>query len=313
MYPVDRRKLASSVYEYVRSLRKAARILNVSHATVARWMRCPFRKMYDASNRMRNSKTLRIANTIRTIIAANPLLSCLKLRSLIAETTSITVSSELVRVALRSIGMTRKKAKFFGQPANLHEKTHAFLEKRDAFVAQGKAFWSLDETSLGRHGAPVYGYAPRGQPLRIKKKSASFTTTSVVAVANDCGRMFRRSRNGSFNTQHFVEFLESVQIPSGDVILLDNVAFHHSAPVHNLAIRKGWELLFVPPYSPWFNPIEEIFSIVKRAWYSGAAPDDAFGRVTASHAHAFFRHALELRGLKTIASDASEHPTCNTS
>jgi transposase len=53
-------------------------------------------------------------------------------------------------------------------------------------------------------------------------------------------------------------------------------------------------LLFTPPYSPWFNPIEGVFSIVKRHYYKHGNINAAFACVEARHTAAFFRQALSL-------------------
>ena len=45
------------------------------------------------------------------------------------------------------------------------------------------------------------------------------------------------------------------------VVLIDNVAFHHSKIVKQYARDRNIHLLYVPPYSPWFNPVEGVFSI----------------------------------------------------
>jgi transposase len=90
----------------------------------------------------------------------------------------------------------------------------------------------------------------------------------------------------------FRDFLEALDLPQNTVILLDNVRFHHSKVCKEVAIRKGFELLYVPPYSPWFNPIEGIFSIVKREFYKGSSIDASFDKVTESHCNAFFQKSL---------------------
>ena len=81
-------------------------------------------------------------------------------------------------------------------------------------------------------------------------------------------------------------------------ILLDNVRFHYCKAVKELACKMGWELLFVPPYSPWFNPIEieGIFSIIKRAYYKQLSIDDSIKTVTSQHLQAFFKHSLYHQG-----------------
>jgi transposase len=118
-----------------------------------------------------------------------------------------------------------------------------------------------------------------------------------VAIADVNGIVARRSRHGSFNTVTLLDFLADVPLEQGTVILLDNVAFHRSRPIAELAIQRGWTLLFTPPYSPWFNPIEGMFSIIKRHFYKHASIDDAFDALKPHHATAFFDQSFRLRGM----------------
>lgn len=97
---------------------------------------------------------------------------------------------------------------------------------------------------------------------------------------------------GSCNTARFVEFLHECSLPEGTVVLLDNVSFHRARDVQAFAIAANVTLLYTPPYSPWFNPIEGCFSIVKRAFYRGLAIDNAFGALRESHCSAFFNRSL---------------------
>jgi transposase len=90
----------------------------------------------------------------------------------------------------------------------------------------------------------------------------------------------------------FREFLECLDLPTRTVIILDNVKFHSSKVVTAYAAQRGWELLYIPPYCPWFNPIELCFSIVKRAYYRDMTPEEAWGCLTAQHCEAFFRKSL---------------------
>jgi transposase len=204
------------------------------------------------------------------------------------------VSKELVRVALKEHGFTRKRARFFGAPPQLPEKTIEFIKTRDRLLEEGRVFWSLDETSFGRHGRPVYGYSQRGQQLVIKKGCPRFSTTSVIAIADSSGEIAFEKRSGSFDTLSFASFLRRLNIPSESVIILDNVAFHKAKVISEIARQKRWDLLYSPPYSPRFNPIEGIFSIVKRAWYSRSCSiDESFAKVTQDHCSAFFSKAFD--------------------
>ena len=268
--------------------------MNVSHSSVARWIREPTRKKYDSSTRKQNGKTVIVVDTIRIAIQANPLLSTRDLANLVLNTLGVKISRELARSVLMNDGFTRKKARFFGCPPDLEEKTQIFIRERESFRSKGFKFYSLDETSFGRHGAPVYGYAHRGKSVRIQKRTARVSTQSALVIADNCGNMVRSCINGSFSTITFVAFLESLELQSDSVILLDNVAFHKARMVRDVATRRQWHLLYVPPYSPWFNPIEGIFSVIKRAWYAGSSIDESFDRVKPEHANAFFRYSFRL-------------------
>ena len=208
------------------------------------------------------------------------------------------VSHELVRLALKRLEMTRKNARFCARPRHLQQRTIDFVLERDTLVAKGRTFVSIDETSFGRNHPCVKGYAPRGQPLYLQRRDhkAHIKTTSVVACVSRDNLIATSRRTGAYNTASFTAFLASMDLPAATVVLLDNVAFHHSRSVRSLAEEKGWHLLFVPPYSPWFNPIEGCFSIVKRAYYKGCDIDGALGTLTQSHCTAFFEKAFRLKG-----------------
>lgn len=202
------------------------------------------------------------------------------------------VSKSLIATVLRRNGITRKKARFYGQPRDLEAKTARFVAARDAARAAGRTFFSVDEASFGRNAGAAFGYSSRGSKVFIRRQRPRVQTTTVVACVNDTGIVHRSAMHGSCNTDHFLDFLAHCDLPRGAVVLLDNVSFHHARRVAAWALDRGVALLFVPPYSPWFNPIESCFSIVKRSYYKGRAIDDAFATLTSAHCEAFFAKAL---------------------
>jgi len=73
--------------------------------------------------------------------------------------------------------------------------------------------------------------------------------------------------DGAVNADVFEAFVEQVLVPAlrpGDVVVLDNLSSQKRARVRELIEAAGAELVFLPPYSPDFNPIEMIFSKAKR-------------------------------------------------
>jgi hypothetical protein len=187
-----------------------------------------------------------IASVLKCLIRSDPLRSCKQMVAAIRDGTGVTVSKELIRCVLKKEGFTRKKARFFGRPKDLPDKVRVFVEARDALMRQHRPIYSLDETSFGRHRGPCFGFAPRGEQLRLPLGSPRCTTTSVVALADCNGIVARQACQGSFNTVRFVAFLEKLDIPPKSVVLLDNVAFHKASAVKTLANAREWQLLFVP-------------------------------------------------------------------
>jgi hypothetical protein len=176
----------------------------------------------------------------------------------------------------------RRKARFHGSPPDLQEKTAEFLRQRSGHIEAGRQFVSLDETSFGRHGRPVMGYARRGVPLYVKRRNCARITTksALVCVSSDGLNMVKAIKDGAYNTTSFIQALETFDIPKDSVVLLDNVSFHHSKLIKQFAETNGFYLLYVPPYSPWFNPVEGVFSVVKRHFYKHGVPVAALTSVT---------------------------------
>ena len=94
MYPLDRRKVAIHIYSIVTSLRKTALLLNISHSSVARWLKQSHNKSYSRCS----LKTDHITELIRTTVEQNPFSSLTSLRELIKTVLNIEVSEELIRI-----------------------------------------------------------------------------------------------------------------------------------------------------------------------------------------------------------------------
>jgi transposase len=70
----------------------------------------------------------------------------------------------------------------------------------------------------------------------------------------------------SVNSAMFASFISQLPFPRNTVLLLDNASIHHSKVVKESMRLKGYEPLFVPPYSPELNPIELLFGLGKNAY-----------------------------------------------
>jgi transposase len=107
---------------------------------------------------------------------------------------------------------------------------------------------------------------------------------------------------GSANTELFEVYIEQLLAPSlcpGQIVIMDNLSIHLGAKVRKSIEDKGCRLLFLPPYSPDFSPIEEAFSKIKALLRKKSARTredlqeaiaQALLEVTARDSHGWFRH-----------------------
>lgn len=290
MYSMEKRRIAIHIYSIVKSLRKTALLCQTSHSTISRWINNPNKKIYTKPNKIYKSD--QIVDIIKLSIANDPFISIIKLQNLILSTLQINVSKELIRVSIKKQGFTKKNARFYGEPKTLITKIKEFLELRNKYIDENRTFISIDETSFGRNGIIIKGYSKKGQKLFIRKNKPRMTTTSVVAAFSSNELIGKLDIKGSINTNIFIDFINSINLQSGMVIIMDNISFHHSLKVKELCKSKNIEILYTPPYSPWYNPIELCFSIVKRHYYKYQDINKAFNSINEDHLLSFFNKSL---------------------
>ena len=124
----------------------------------------------------------------------------------------------------------------------------------------------IDETSASTKMARLYGRCARGQRLRVGLPHGHWKTTTFVAGLRLRGFTAPMVLDGPMTGPWFAAYVEQILVPTlrpGDVVILDNLPPHKSATVRELVEATGATLRRLPPYSPDFNPIEQVFSQIK--------------------------------------------------
>jgi len=124
----------------------------------------------------------------------------------------------------------------------------------------------VDEMGTNTSLAPLYAWAPKGERARCEVPRNRGKNTTLLASMTAEGMGSCLAVVGSTTKAVFETYLERVLVPTlrpGQVVLMDNLALHKGQKVRELIEGRGCELLYLPPYSPDFNPIEEAFSKVK--------------------------------------------------
>jgi transposase len=114
--------------------------------------------------------------------------------------------------------------------------------------------------------ARTRGRAPRGERLRASIPHGHWKTTTFVAGLRLSGMVAPMVLDGPINGHAFQAYVEQVLVPElqeGDIVVMDNLGSHKGPGVRIAIEAAGATLLYLPPYSPDFNPIENAFSKLK--------------------------------------------------
>lgn len=161
----------------------------------------------------------------------------------------------------------------------------------------------LDETSTPTTLTPLRARAVRGQRAHGQIPRGRREAISWLATLTAQGLGESLLVRGAVDRLVFETFVERILVPTlrpGHIVVLDNLSVHKSARARTLIEAAGGHLVFLPTYSPDFNPIEPAFAKTKQALRRAearsfetivAAVGTALTTITPVDAHAFFAHA----------------------
>jgi transposase len=124
----------------------------------------------------------------------------------------------------------------------------------------------IDETWASTNMARLRGRAPKGKRLRTGIPHGHWRTTTFVAGLRLTGMVAPTVLDGPINGEAFQAYVDQVLVPElrpGDIVIMDNLGSHKGRAVRAAIEAAGAKLLYLPPYSPDFNPIENAFSKLK--------------------------------------------------
>jgi transposase len=119
-----------------------------------------------------------------------------------------------------------------------------------------------------------YGRAPRGQRLVASVPHGHWTTSTFLAALRRDAITAPCVIDGPINGETFTAYVEQFLVPTlaaGDIVVMDNLGSHKGAGVRTAIEAVGAHLLYLPPYSPDLNPIEQVFAKLKALLRKAAA------------------------------------------
>ena len=163
-------------------------------------------------------------------------------------------------------------------------------------------FVFVDESSATITLTPVYARAPKGQRAHGSAPRNYRQRTTVIAALTPDGIQAPMTLTGAVDGDAFAAYAQQVLVPQlrpGKIVILDNLSVHKRADIRQQIEQAGCTLLFLPPYSPDFNPIEQAFSKLKAGLRRAQARTqealdraikEALDTITPVDAHHWFRH-----------------------
>ena len=133
--------------------------------------------------------------------------------------------------------------------------------------ASGKSVVYVDESGFRDESHRRYGCAPKGEKVFGLISSQRTRTTTLIAARFDDAFTAARVFKGSCKAVDFNDWLAEQLCPrltSKQVVILDNARLHKTPRTRQLIEDSGATLMFLPPYSPDYNPIEHDFANIKR-------------------------------------------------
>jgi transposase len=183
----------------------------------------------------------------------------------------INVSSTTIAAALENFNYSLKRIHVIPERRNDSSTVSARFEYATNFLELLKSYSESQIIYIDEVGFNVCMRATRGRSIigspAIQVAPGLRTRNISVCCGMNCDRvLYYSSQVMAFNTSNFVVSIEGLSnyLRSNNfnkaLFVMDNVPFHRSSKVKETIENNGWELLYLPPYSPFLNPIENLFS-----------------------------------------------------
>jgi len=281
MYHIEKRLLVINIYYKIKSMRKTSLLTNVSISSISRWIK----NIHNKKEKI-ISKLPLIIDLIKTVLSYFPFYTVKDIQKHINKTLNLTCSYSLIYTIMKKhVKLSYKKIKYqnFLNKDTLNTKINLFKHEFSKLINNNN-FVFIDEVGFNDSIKPIYSWSEKGKKLYIDHKinTKSRNNKSVCSYITNEGKISYCVSNIPYNKNILLEYMKTFNFPKNTIIIMDNVSFHHSKIIKNYVETKNWKLLYIPPYSPDFNPIENIFSKIKNHYRKYKNIENSFDIITKS-------------------------------
>lgn len=264
MYPLEIRKKAIFLYYQLNSFRKVSKIIKVPSCSIFRWVKDKSKYLLESNKFTRVRKiTTSIKDFIISTITNSPLLTAKDIVKSVYNNFNLILSETTVLKFFKKECITYKKIskKYYYKDLNLLLEQKTQFSKTLSNICS-KDIISIDETYFYNNMTNNYGWSKKGSKittyLPVKKNKLS-----VLVAISDSKIIKSQIFSKNVSSSDFITFIKNLNVKN-KYLLMDNVSFHKSKEIRDTVKNNNNLLLFIPPYSPEFNPIELFFSNLKR-------------------------------------------------
>jgi transposase len=246
---------------------QAARTFSVSLSSVKRYAKMADEGRSLAPKKRPGSKPKTDQNARRLLEAdlqERPAATLSERREFLERICGVRVSDSTISRLLKRMGFTRKK-----RTLGASERDEWLRAAWRVLVSQtldAGCLVFVDEMGANTSLAPLHSCSRCGERARLKAPRNRGKNTTLLASISSEGMGSTLVVQGGTTKVVFEAYIEQVLAPSlrpGQVVVMDNLSAHKGKEVRQLIEQRGCEVLFLPPYSPDYNPIEEAFSKIK--------------------------------------------------
>ncbi|KAJ3503155.1 hypothetical protein NMY22_g18348 [Coprinellus aureogranulatus] len=267
--------IATMYFEQGRTMQEIARDLVCGYGTVQRVVKC-VKEFGATSNPVKSKPGLPSVldpvdcGYIKDLLTENPSMYLDEIQEHLLEDRDVDVSISTISRALRHLNMTRKT--LTKASAERDEELRQLWEVDMAQYDDPELFVAIDESAVdNKTGQRGSGWAEINTRCVRRMTFLRGIRYSILPALTVDGIIALEIIEGSITKDIFLKFLREQVAPTlnpypgkRSVVLLDNCSIHHDEDIRQLIVDEcGARLIYLPPYSPDFNPIEEAFSAIK--------------------------------------------------
>lgn len=279
-YTIEEKIRIVNCYLKIKNFRKVEYLTDIPKSNIHRWYH-KYKNLFEnnkrvnliikkVTNKKTNSKNnMSIINFIKRSLKHQPFQTLKILQNKIKQKYKTIISICNIGCYIKLLNMTKKKTtlKFYYGPYDDHKN------KKQNFVENIKTINTddiicIDETYFNNNIYSKYGYNLKGQRLTVNVNLKKFLKKKTLLMAISKYKIvnYKIYQEKGINKVIFYDYMNELirtNNISGKIFLMDNVSFHKTNELRNLMTETSNRLLFIPPYSPEYNPIEEVFSSLK--------------------------------------------------